>query len=88
MIEIVKVSSRGQFVIPEIIRNQFGIEEGTKLVLIEKDKQIILEKEIDFLKKIDHQTLQKDKKSWLYLTEKSLAKEWLCKEEDETWKNL
>ena len=36
-IGIVNVSSRGQIVIPEKIRRDLGIKEGSKLVVIEKN---------------------------------------------------
>ena len=41
-IGITKMSSKGQIVIPQEMRE--GIEEGDKLVIIKNDHQIILEK--------------------------------------------
>ena len=44
-IELTKMSSRGQVVIPKNIRND--IEEGEKLVVIKNGRQIILERAKD-----------------------------------------
>lgn len=49
------------------------IKEGDKLIIIRKDDEIILKKSIS---------------EWALLSEKSLAKNWLNKEEDEAWKDL
>lgn len=45
-INITKMSSKGQVVIPQEMRK--GIEEGDKLVIIKNNRQIILEKMEDF----------------------------------------
>lgn len=50
-----------------------GIKEGDKLIVIRKDNEIILKKSIP---------------ESAILSEKSFAKLWLNKEEDEAWKNL
>ena len=42
MIEITKISSKGQVVIPRGLRK--GFNEGDKLIVIRNDKQIILKK--------------------------------------------
>lgn len=49
------------------------IKEGDKLILIKKDNEIIIKKSIP------------ETALW---SEKSLAKTWLNKEEDEIWKDL
>ena len=49
------------------------IREGDKLIVIRKDDEIILKKSIP------------ETALW---SEKSLAKTWLNKDEDEIWKNL
>lgn len=82
-IQTITVSSKGQVVIPEEVRKELAIREGTKMVMIEKDGKITLEKEKQLLAKMD-----KEKLGWLILAESSLAKDWLTKEEDEAWKNL
>ena len=50
MLETIKVSSRGQIVIPEKVRKDFNIEEGTKLILVEQGTKLILETEQNFTK--------------------------------------
>ncbi len=49
------------------------IKEGDKLIIIRKDNEIILKKSIP---------------ETAILSEKSFAKTWLNKKEDETWKDL
>ena len=50
-----------------------GINEGDRLIVIRKDDEIILKKSIP------------ETAMW---SEKSFAKTWLNKEEDEAWKDL
>ncbi len=50
-----------------------GINEGDKLIVIRKEDEIILKKSIP---------------ETAILSEKSFAKTWLNKDEDEAWKNL
>jgi AbrB family looped-hinge helix DNA binding protein len=50
-ISITKMSSKGQVVIPQDMRED--IEEGEKLVVIKNDKQIILEKMENFDKNLE-----------------------------------
>ncbi len=40
--EIVKVSSKGQIVLPSDMRNRLDIRKGRKLVIVEKDGVIIM----------------------------------------------
>ncbi len=82
IIETVKVSSRGQIVIPESVREELDIEEGTKLVLVEDNGKITLEKEEQFLKELKE---RKEKAGWLAVAEKSLERVWNNKKDDETW---
>lgn len=81
-IETVKVSSRGQIVIPEDMREALDISEGSKLVLVKEDGKIILEKESEFMKAL---RIDKERLGWLMLAEKSLAKIWDNPKDDETW---
>ena len=82
MIETIKVSSRGQVVIPESMRDNLNIKEGTRLVVIEKGKKLVLELETDFLKKME---LEKEKSGWLALAEKSLIKIWDNPKDEKAW---
>jgi len=87
MLETTKVSSKGQIVIPERMRKHLGLKEGTKLVLIEKDRKIMIQKEGEFMKIIEEKEISKEKMGWLMLTEKSLAKVWDNSIDDEVWNN-
>ena len=75
VIETVKVSSRGQIVIPESVRDDVGIEEGTKLVMIEENGTITLKKEEQFLKELKEQKKQMtDEEFFRRLGSESLAR--------------
>jgi len=83
MIETIKVSSRGQIVIPERIREKLHIEEGMKLVLINEAGRIILEKEQIFLKRVKE---NEERQAWIAAGEESFAKIWDNPKDEETWK--
>jgi len=88
-IKTVTVSSKGQIVIPEDIRNELAISEGTQLVLLESGGKLILEKDsrvISKMKKLTDEELER--MGWLLVAESSLSKDWLSKQEDDAWKNL
>ncbi len=70
-IDTVEMNEEGQIIIPKDMRED--IKEGEKLVIIRKDNEIILKKNIP------------ETALW---SEKSLAKTWLNDEEDEIWKDL
>ena len=44
LVDIVKVSSKGQIVIPKEIRESFGIVPGRKLIVFTRDEEILLKK--------------------------------------------
>ena len=49
--EITKISSKGQVVIPQKIRNQLGINEGSVMAVETANKMIILKKiDVDLVK--------------------------------------
>ncbi len=85
MIQTIKVSSRGQVVIPEEMRNHLNIKEGTKLVTIEREGKIVMEPEESFLQKIQQSEGLKEKKGWLLVAEKSLSPWWDTPEEEKEW---
>ncbi len=70
-IDTTKMSSRGQIVIPLDMRKD--IKEGDKLIVIKKDNEIILKKEINDL---------------ALLSEDSFAETWLNEKENDAWKDL
>jgi len=73
IIDITKMSSKGQVVIPWDLRKDFNLKEGDKLIIIRKDDEIILKKSIP---------------EDAILSEKSLSRSWMNKKEDEAWKDL
>jgi len=85
MIETIKVSSRGQIVIPESVRENFDIKEGTRLVIIQRGQRLMLEKEQDFLEEIEKNEMAKEKMGWLSIAEKNLQKIWANPKDDEVW---
>lgn len=83
MLDIVKVSSKGQIVIPEKIRTELAIEEGTILVLIEESGRIILEKENVIIQKLQE---SEERSTWIKLGETAFAKTWDNQKDETTWK--
>ena len=45
--EIAKLSSKGQITLPKEIREKLCLKEGDKVMFIEKDGKIIVEKSVD-----------------------------------------
>ena len=86
MIGTVKVSSRGQIVIPENIRKHLQIVEGSTLVVIEKENKLIVERENDFLEGLKHKKKDSEQEGWQVLTEKNLSKVWSNSQDDQVWK--
>lgn len=86
MLETIKVSSKGQIVIPESVRKRFRIKEGSKLILVERQNKLILEKEDDFFKDIEKIEAEREKWGWLLVAEKSMAKIWDNQKDEEEWK--
>lgn len=78
-VAIITVSRKGQVVLPKNVREEMRVNQGSKLLLIEKEGRVTLSK-------LD--TLLKDKSFTLLTSEKSLAKDWLSKEEEKAWKDL
>ena len=58
MVEITKISSKGQVVIPVKIREELNLEEGTRLVVSRADNLVVLKKinVEDALKEFDRLT--------------------------------
>ena len=83
-IGILNVSSRGQIVIPEGIRKNLGIKEGSKLFALEQNGKLILTKEDDVIKNLAH--IDKEESGWLALAEKSLHEIWNNEKDNKTWR--
>ena len=76
----VNVNSRGQFVIPEDIRKDLGIDGTTTLILIKKEGDILLKKESEVLESIG------EDKFWKALSYKAMESAW--SKEDEIWEKF
>ena len=77
----VSVNERGQIVIPEDIRKDFGIDENTTLVMIERGEELVIKKETDILS-----ALENEDKFWRTLSNNVLPKMW--SEEDKIWDKI
>ena len=73
----VKVSDKGQISIPADMQREIGIKKGDELLLIRKGRKIVLEKPEKIIGILEDEFLDiRD------ITEASLSKMWLRKEED------
>ncbi len=77
----VKVSDKGQISIPVDIQREMGIKKGDELLLIRKGRKIVLEKPGKIMGMLQNEFLDIQE-----ITEASLSKIWLRKEED-IWNN-
>ena len=77
-IRTVSMNDRGQIVIPEDVRKGMGIASGSSLVLIEKDKEIVLRREKDVATSIGE-----EEKFWQIVSETGLKNAW--SDEDKAW---
>jgi len=79
MIKTLRVSEKGQIAIPQIIREQMGIQQGDELVLLQIEGRILLEKA-----QKTEEKLKGNFKDILSFSEQSLREVW-DNEEDEIW---
>jgi AbrB family looped-hinge helix DNA binding protein len=79
------ITDKGQIAIPKDMREIDGFEEGDKVAIITYNDHIELRPLEQVRKKLD---FTKEGIQTAVLSERSLAKIWLTKEEDEAWKNL
>lgn len=82
-IRTAKITEKGQIAIPKEIREK-AFKEGEKVAILAYKDHVEI-RPINQIKKLD---FSKEGIQTALLSEKSLAKEWLVKEEDEAWKNL
>jgi AbrB family looped-hinge helix DNA binding protein len=75
----IKVSQKGQIVIPADIQRRMGIKKGDELLLVSKGKKIVLEKPDRILGRLTSEF--KDVEAF---SELSLKKMWL-NQKDEIW---
>ncbi|MFH1589714.1 MAG: AbrB/MazE/SpoVT family DNA-binding domain-containing protein [archaeon] len=85
MIDTMKVSSRGQVVIPESMRKKLNIEEGTKLIIKEVENKLIIELEKEFLQNLELLEKRKENQGWLSIAEKNMENLWNNKEDENEW---
>ena len=79
IITTVTVSTKGQISIPREIRKQLAVEKGSKLVIILKDKKLLICKASDI-----SQLIEDDFEDVVRYSERSLEEIW-DNEEDEVW---
>ncbi len=77
-IKTAKITEKGQISIPKEIRDLEGLKKGKKVAIIAYEDHI----EIRPLSKVKRTLLT------TFLSEKSLARDWLSEEEERAWKNL
>ena len=85
MIEVINVSSRGQIVIPEKMRESLGIKEGSRLVLVEREGGLLIRKEEEITKHLQEEKRKEDI-GWMILAQKSLEDIWDNPKDEEVWK--
>jgi len=73
----VKVSDKGQISIPIDVQREIGIKKGDELLLVRKGRRILLEKPQGVL-----ELLEEDFADVRSITEESLGRIWLRKDED------
>ena len=80
-IRTVNVNSRGQLVIPDDIRKDFGIKGGSTLVMIERGGELVIKKEAEVLHAMEGETA-----FWRVLSRESLKRMW--GEQDRIWDKI
>ena len=74
----VKITEKGQIAIPKDIRELEGFEEGDKIAILAFEDRVELRPLHQF----------NERMFTALASEKALAKDWLSKEDDDTWRNL
>ncbi|MEK6891667.1 MAG: AbrB/MazE/SpoVT family DNA-binding domain-containing protein [Nanoarchaeota archaeon] len=77
-VKTAKITEKGQIAIPKDIRELEGFKEGSKVAILAFEDRI----ELRPMKQIH------EKMFTTLASEKSLAKDWNGKEDEEAWKNL
>lgn len=73
-----KITEKGQIAIPKDIRDIEGFKVGTKIAILAFENHV----ELRPMNQISEKVL------CAIASEKSLAKDWLSKEDEKAWKNL
>lgn len=82
MIEIVKLSSKGQLVIPERVRKKLKLKEGSRLVLNFNNNQLLLQSEEEYEKKLEKLRERREDRGWMLLGMQGMD---AWKEDDFDW---
>jgi len=85
MIETIRVSSKGQIVIPEHVRKRLRIKKGSRLVLVERGNKIVLESEQAFILELEGMRAEQEKLGWLKLTFDDMGKVWANPKDEKEW---
>ncbi|MDP3742169.1 MAG: AbrB/MazE/SpoVT family DNA-binding domain-containing protein [Candidatus Micrarchaeota archaeon] len=73
-----RITSKGQIAIPKDMREIEGFKEGDKIAILAFDNRL----ELRSFKQFNEKMLS------AIASEKSLAKDWLSKEDEKAWKHL
>jgi len=68
-VEVTKISSKGQIVIPQGIREQVGFFEGENISVTVQDRLVVLKKIDNPITKADLKTLASIKEAWQEIKE-------------------
>ena len=68
-VELTKISSKGQVVIPQDIRKKIGLIDGETLAVSTQDNLIVLKKMKDIMEEDDLRTLSEIKEAWKEIAE-------------------
>lgn len=85
MIEVVKLSSKGQLVIPERVREKLNLKEGSRLVLNVRNNKLFLQSEEEYEKKLEELRERKEDEGWMLLGMQGMD---AWKEDDYDWGKL
>ena len=77
-VKTAKITEKGQIAIPKDIRNMEGFKKGCKVAILAFEDRI----ELRPMKQVSERMFT------ALASEKSLAKDWNSKEDEEAWKNL
>ena len=77
-LKTVKITKKGQIVIPKEMRKKEGFKEGMKIAVLAFEDRI----ELRSFQQINERMMT------AVTSEKSLAKDWLSEEDEEAWKDL
>lgn len=86
MLDIIKMSSKGQVVIPEAIRKKLKLKVGSRLVIRRKGRGFYIEPEESFMKLMSEFEEKKEDLGWMMIAQESMKDIWDNPEDEEEWK--